>query len=232
MNDIITKKNKRTHWLLYGVLAVAVIMVGASVPGSGTENYYALWITNNTIGDGQLFLNEDNITMLNTSYGVAIYAGDWSGWVDYVDTQYNDSNRFTAPASTVVHFPNNAGLIRDMEIPPDVNATGGFYNGSLIIGRYGDAYEIKLRGWVEPQAANVVCVWSINIGGSIGPLNFRTVTFPKGAGVAVPYNFATPEYTLDTWETNGGNVTVDCTGNTEFWNGSMVIHRIHKGRNA
>lgn len=165
----------------------------------------------------------DNVTNVTN-----VYNGSFTGWADYMDTQYNDTSRFTATAGTLVHFPNNAGMIRDTQIPEYINNSGGFYNGTHILGRTGDAYLIAISGVAEPQATNTNCEFYVTIGGSVGNLPLRLFTFPKGVGLNSDYQFSSLEYTLDTWEANGGNITIFCNNNVEFWNTSYKFAVIHK----
>lgn len=154
-----------------------------------------------------------------------------TGWADYVDTTYvNSSAAFTVTGGTgYVSFPNNAGEIRDSQIPAYINATGGYYNGTHILGRNGDMYGIGMRVMTRPSGPNTWCEFRLDIGGSVGQLPFRFITFPKGA-LSHSYNWFSDEYTLDTWELNGAVVQVQCNNDVDFWDISYKLNTVHKAR--
>lgn len=164
---------------------------------------------------------------LNITGNTTLYPA-WTGWADYVDTEYNTTSRFTASDGVQTDFPNNAGTVRDSQKPLDIVE---FYNGSDILGINGDAYNIAIRFKAEPQAVNMYCDFVYDIGGAVGELPARLITFPKGSGIEVDVQFSAEEYTLDTWEANGANVKVTCDGgDAEFWDISYKIFRTHKAR--
>jgi hypothetical protein len=105
----------------------------------------------------------------------------FSGWADYVDTQYTSGSPLALVANTDTNLPNNAGTIRNAHLPSDI---AQFYDGTKILGVDGDAYLWTLDFKVTPTNANTTYLetW-IDIGGEIGELYRRIVTFPKGNGV-------------------------------------------------
>ena len=54
----------------------------------------------------------------------------------------------------------------------------------------------------------------LDIGGAVGSLYPRLITFPKGNGVARQVTFTVAVYTLDTWEINGAEVYITSEGGT------------------
>lgn len=130
-----------------------------------------------------------------------------TGWASYVDTQYIDAaSAVTVPADTDFVLPNNAGTVLEVQKPAYIPT---YYNGSVILGRTGDALDIMIYFKAIPSAANQwLDVW-IDIGGSIGELYRQTFSFPRGAGTQRGVLYALPSaYTLGTWEANGGTVYV------------------------
>ena len=154
---------------------------------------------------------------------------EYSGWGDYVDSEYNSSNRLTINNNILTNFSNDGLIIRGNQIPNYINNTGGYYNGTHILGRNGDAYLIALRFKAEPQSPNTFCQFTYNIGEPVGSLPARLITFPKGAGIEQNIKFSGVEYTLDTWQSNGALVQVLCDGgDVEFWDISYEFFNLHK----
>lgn len=209
--------------LVYKLLLLCIGML--FIAGCGSPN--ATFLTNNIFTG-----NITNTTNVYNNYTNISFINSTGGWADYVDTQYNSSSTFTATGGNTVHFPNNAGTIRDSQIPQYILDSGGFYNGTHFIGRNGDAYGFAIRGQATPSSVNTYCQFNINISGSVGNLPLRLLTFPKGAGVSVEFEFATLQYTLDTWESNGGNITVNCNNNVQFWDISYKFAAMHKANST
>jgi hypothetical protein len=69
--------------------------------------------------------------------------------------------------------------------------------------------------------------FGIDLGGAIG-LAFRsTIAFPRGSGVAHPFSFVCPCYSLDTFVANGGKVQIDAfTGDVDIYNIEYQIARV------
>ncbi len=151
-----------------------------------------------------------------------------TGWGNYVDTIFTSGSPFLVAADTDTVLPNNKGTVIESQKPIDVTT---FYNGTTITGRNGDAVLITIDCNLLPTnvATTTIEVW-LDIGGSIGRLYKRILTFPKGVGIVRPLNFTVSAYTLDTWETNGATVYVRANGTLSIYDIRYVITRTHKAR--
>ena len=150
-----------------------------------------------------------------------------TGWADYADTQYTDVSPFSVAADTDTILPNNGlGGVKSQE--PDGIA---MYSGGKITGRNGDGILITVDLKVTPTNANATLleVW-FDIGGAVGELYRRPITFPKGQGVERGVNFTVSGYTLNTWEANGATVYVRCNGTCDIHDVRYVLARTHKAR--
>lgn len=148
-----------------------------------------------------------------------------TGWADYADTQYTSGSPLSVLADTDTLLPNNGlGGVKTQE-PSD----GPFYADGKITGREGDGLLITVDFKVTPTNANTTLleVW-FDIGGSVGELYRRPITFPKGNGVERGVNFTVAGYTLDTWEANGAEVYVRANGTCEIHTIRYVLTRTHK----
>jgi hypothetical protein len=151
-----------------------------------------------------------------------------TGWANYADTQYTSGSPFLLAADTDTVLPNNAGSVLDTQKPDDVTT---FYDGSVITGRNGDGICITVDMEVIPTSAGTTLleVW-FDIGGAVGELYRRPISFPKGQGVVRHVNFTVTGYTLDTWEANGASVYVRANGTASIYGVRYVVTRTHKAR--
>ena len=151
----------------------------------------------------------------------------FTGWAQYADTQYTDIAPFSILADTDTVLPNNAGNVIESQLPADVST---FYSAGKITGRNGDGLGITIDFTATPTAgsATFIEVW-IDIGGAVGQLYRRIISFPKGTGVERPVNFTVIGYTLGTWEANGGTVYVRSNGPVDIYGQRYVLTRTHKG---
>lgn len=176
-----------------------------------------------TISDGELAPSVR--TKLNSTIDIA---NDNTGWAQYQDTQYSSGSPFSLAANTDTILPNNAGSVIDSQKPSDITT---FYDGSVITGRDGDGIIITVDFTAVPTNVNTTTleVW-FDIGGAVGELYRRIITFPKGNGIARPVNFTVLGYTLGTWETNGATVYVNANNTCDVYGMRYVIARSHKAR--
>lgn len=150
-----------------------------------------------------------------------------TGWADYADTQYTQGSPFALAANTDTLLPNNGlGGVKTQE-PEGVT----MYADGKITGRNGDGLMITVDMKVTPTNANTTLleVW-FDIGGSIGQLYRRPISFPKGQGVQIGVNFTVAGFTLDTWEANGAQVYVRANGTCNIHGVRYVLTRTHKAK--
>ena len=150
-----------------------------------------------------------------------------SGWGNYADTQYTVGSPFAIAADTDTVLPNNAGSKIESQLPIDI-AT--YYDGSVITGKNGDGFSITLELIAVPGSTTntYIDIW-IDIGGSVGELYRRTLTFAKGAGT-YNMNKSFTGYSLDTFEANGSTVYVRSNTTVDIHGIRYVITRTHKAR--
>jgi len=168
--------------------------------------------------DGQAALDLSGLSPLPDA------ATTYSGWAAYI---HNGASQPIA-ADTDTAMINNAGVVIESQKPADV-AT--FYDGTTITGRSGDSIATGIEFTFTPDDGDAslltVC---IDIGGSVGKLYPEEVLIVSGASVPHKVSYHPPAYTLDTWEDNGGVVTVTVDGPGVISAVRYVIHRLHKAR--
>lgn len=166
-----------------------------------------LMVYDTTVNSFQYFNGTDWIALASTTT-----ASDYTGWGDYVDSQYTSASPFiigvAGPPSSIspnrITLPNNAGVVRDLQKPLDV---GAFYdNGSqTITGRDGDGVNIVIEFKARPNTnLDSRLTVSIDIGTPVGEIYKRDFVLSKGFDQEHFYLSSFNAYTLNTWEANGG----------------------------
>ena len=153
-----------------------------------------------------------------------------TGWAEYADSTYTSGSPFSMTGGTEYTLPNNAQRIRDSQKPPDVDS---FFNrtDTTITGRNGDGLNVFIYFKGRPSTATATYIdVSIDIGGGVGQLYQRTITFPKGNGVETGVSLSFAGFTLDTWESNGGKVKVTANANLDVYNIVYILTRTSKAR--
>lgn len=129
--------------------------------------------------------------------------------------------------------PITGGPFQDNEIITDVGGGSATINDTVfagkILGQNGDAYMLTINLVAVPTEPSTTQleVW-VNIGGTIGQLYRRIVTFPKGQGIEREITLTIGIYTLDTWQKNGGTVHIRANGTADIYDIRFVPFRIHK----
>jgi hypothetical protein len=146
----------------------------------------------------------------------------WSGWGDYVDTQYTSGVPFQPAADQWTNLPNNA-LAGPRGYEPSV---GALFEGGKILGRTGDSLLITIEMTALPTTAAVTYLdMAINIGGTVGRIYPRTFTFPKGQSMPRAFSFTVGAYTLETWEANGGQIQLNPSAAINIYDHRVIIIR-------
>lgn len=151
-----------------------------------------------------------------------------TGWAQYSDNQYTSGSPFALLADTDTLMPNNAGSVINGQIPLDITS---YYSDGVITGNNGDSVLITVDLVAVPTnvGTTTIEVW-FDIGGSIGELYRRTVSFPKGVGVSRPISFTVSAYQLDTWELNGASVWARANGTCDLYDIRYIITRTHSAK--
>lgn len=137
--------------------------------------------------------------------------------------------------SGLLYLANVSGTFQDEETITDPVTGSATVNGTItngvITGRNGDGILITVDCKVKPTNANTNYVefW-FDIGGSVGELYRRIISFPKGNGVERAINFTVSGYTLDTWQANGAKVFVEADNTADIYDIRFVITRTHKAK--
>ncbi len=125
------------------------------------------------------------------------------------------------------------GTFADDETITDETTGSAAVNGTLdqggIIGIEGEGivFTVDLKCKPSNPATTYIEVW-VDIGGGVGELYRRIISFPKGNTVERPITLSTAAYTLDTWESNRGTIYIEANNTADVYEARVVVFRIHK----
>lgn len=152
-----------------------------------------------------------------------------SGWEDHADGGYLLSAPYAyLSAAGWVPLPNDSqgALTRTTYKPSDLDA---LFAGGKILGREGDTILVNIEFTAVPlSGGDAVLEVAIDIGGAVGRIYEHTLTFPKGAGVARNVSYSLQAYTLDTWESNGGQPVISCNRDLNVYGIRCVVGTLHR----
>ena len=151
---------------------------------------------------------------------------DTTGWAQYADTSQTSGSPQLISADTDTLVVNDGLNKIENQLPLDI---ASYYVSNKIASKNGDTLWITIDTKAIPTNANTTYIefW-FDIGGGVGELYRRIVSFPKGNGVLRPINFTVGVYTLDTWEANGAEVWCRANGTASLYETRYVITRTHK----
>lgn len=112
-----------------------------------------------------------------------------------------------------------------------LSTVSSFSYDFAMTGREGDGLLFTFECWVIPTSPSTTYVeTSVDIAGVVGEIYPRLFTFPKGQGIVRPISFSIGGYTLDTWESNGGQIKIIGNGTFNLYGARVVLTRTHKAR--
>lgn len=154
----------------------------------------------------------------------------WTGWVNITDGLYTEGSPFQPPTGQWTHMVFGNANVLDTQKPLDVDELFDLVS-STITGRAGDGIAVTIEFTAEPTTATQTFLEAaIDIGGAVGRIYPRTLTFPKGQGNPRTISFSFNGYTLDTWEANGGKLVFNPNAAIDIYGARIVVHRTHKAR--
>lgn len=148
---------------------------------------------------------------------------NWHGWGEYVDSTYTSGSPFSISGNTDTQIPCDAVAANLGREPSDVT----LFSAGKIQGKNLELRLITLNMKVKPTNVGTTLVetW-YDIGGAVGELYRRPITFPKGNGVERQIVQTTLVYTADTWEANGATPYMRANGSFEVYDVRFIIRRM------
>lgn len=154
----------------------------------------------------------------------------YSGWASYVDDQYSVGSQFQSLAGVPILLPNNAGVIRESQIPYYIDSYYDAVEGK-ILGRNGDGLDIMTYWKATPSAVNAELKIWLDIGTPESPIKLyeETKYFRGATEKGVLYSLPSA-YTLDTWQANGGKIWIQSSVNTTHYGMTYNFDTSHKAK--
>jgi len=156
--------------------------------------------------------------------------GQTSGWVHIIDTTYTSGSPLALTAGVRTKLDLNSDSVIESNAPPGTTAATFWdeVTSKLYGETVGDAFELRFQFTAQPANQNSYITVDLDIGGSQGIIWDHTTSFIKGTSAQrvvrdISY------YTLDTFNTNGGEIYLTANNNTNMYNMSFLIRRVHKG---
>jgi len=180
--------------------------------------------------DGTPYARQDAGWVASSSGSAQVQALlDSTGWMRYLDTVNNEGNKQTLTAA----IDNDLTIVDASPLEafkPVALGTGDLWAGNKITPMaIGDTYLLRIDFTAEISNVSGYCELKIDIGGAIGDIISRTITFPKGANVAQKFSVAFSVYTLDTFFANGGSIQINPSHTMLIWDKILQIERIYAG---
>lgn len=177
---------------------------------------------------GKIYLALDNGKLYRWSGSVYIdiTSGTQTGAIQFNDTTYTTSSRFSLSADTRTQLPNNKGFVLNVSAP--TTATTWIDNTGKITpdNGVGDSYMLRVTFTASAAQNNSSLVCELDIGGSQGVIWSKTENFTKGAGVDVAFSLTMPHYTLGTFQSNGGILYLTASSSVDVFNISYLLEKI------
>lgn len=160
------------------------------------------------------------------------------GWILVADDVYTTGSRKTINASTRTQLDITYGASSiETYAPRNVvgNGTGGWWDDTgdaFMPSTVGDGYLVRLSFKCDPAGANPYLLIEGSIDEGASPPNVifsETVTLAQGSGVETQVVRTYSLFALSTFVANGLKFFITPSGNTEFWDMSVLIHRVTDG---
>lgn len=154
-----------------------------------------------------------------------------TGWAEYIDGQYTSQSPLNASEGVTTQLTNNADTTQVAELPYDVTSFWDDINNKVIGTNSGDLLMIRVQFTAYTDSNQGLAEIDLNVGGAVGVVERRTISFPKGAGVqnARKFSFTSQTPVSDTFVTNGGTFEIiGINGTTSIYDINILVSRIHK----
>lgn len=151
-----------------------------------------------------------------------------TGWIQYKDTQFTETNPLSIEAGSFSDIPNNAGSIIRQFSPPNVTDFYDSTTGRIIVDTIGDGMNFTFLFNIISSQEKTNISFGVDIGGGIGRIFNDKIIATESAGVLTAISLSFSGYMLGTWAANGGVVQIKPQHDIEISNITYVIGRYHK----
>lgn len=157
-----------------------------------------------------------------------------SGWMFYDDSEYTSGSPLSVNNSRVQYTNDGDGANTNKDSAPvGISDFWDTANNKITPENKGDAFELRIDFTASMAQTNAYALLQLDIGdGSAINIVERTITFPRGSGIAHKFSLGFPIFVGSTFLTNGGKLYFDTTAgsdNMTVYDKALFLNRIHKG---
>ena len=196
------------------ITAATVVDAGKVITPSGSVN-------------GESELRRLNISDVETDG----YTSPFSFWATYQDNQYTEGSprSITGGVRTLVSINGLGSQTDTAELPGGIDLWGASLN-LITPENERDAYAIRLNYKCSTTATGAYVDNELDIGGAVGVAIQETRPVLKASDATNRVNVSWPVYVGSTFITNGGELYITPSDDTDFWDFRISIFRIHQGQ--
>lgn len=155
----------------------------------------------------------------------------WTGWEHVADATYTSGSPRTITGSTRTQVTiDGAGAATEQTHLPE-GITGFWNTGNNQLGpaNEGDFYDVRLQFKCSTAATAAFVDCELDVGGALGTIVQETQPILKASSATNRIMFSWPVFTLDTFLINGGTFYITPSDDTDFWDFTITIARVHNG---
>lgn len=157
----------------------------------------------------------------------------WTGWEHIADSQYTSGSprAITGDTRTQVTIDGLGTETNKDHLPAGITGMWDVGDNVLAPVTGGDFYMVRVqfRCSTTPPDAFVDC--ELDIGGSLGVILKETKPLLRASSGVNTVVLSWPVFALDTFLANGGAIYVTPNEDTDFWDFSITIARVHSAGN-
>ncbi len=153
-----------------------------------------------------------------------------TGWASYIDGTYTSGNPLIISQGLTSTITVDSASTITTHLPDGVTSFWDEVNNKITPDNEGDAYVVRIDFTAFTDNQNGVAEIILDIGGTIGAVFSRTITFPRGTGSTNAREISNTNlvYTLGTFIANGGTFSLESiSGTTSIYDIVITISRIH-----
>lgn len=152
-----------------------------------------------------------------------------TGWAYYTDSVYTEASPLVVSQGTEAVIRLNGNTTIKSQLPDGVTDFYDVVSGKITPDKVGDGYSFSVGFQAKSSSNNGDFTLSIDIGTPVGKIFPKVLRLPRGSGQEHDFYVTMQGYSLSTFVTNGGEITIGSgAGQTSLYNIVLQIHRTHK----
>lgn len=155
----------------------------------------------------------------------------WTGWEHIADATYTSGSprAILASARTQITIDGAGTATEQGYLPEGVTGFWNIGNNQFGPANEGDFYDVRLQFKCSTAGTSAFVDCELDIGGSLGTIVQETRPILKAGAATNSIMFSWPVFTLGTFIANGGTFYITPSDDTDFWDFTITIVRVHNG---